>query len=70
MLASECPYSTPAHPAKNAAMTNTASLYRVTLSPTDSAAMRLSRMAMMARPYLERFRFSITATVSSTSAAP
>ena len=51
-------------------MTNTASLYHVTFNPTDSAAMRLSRMAMIGWPYLDRFRFSITATVSSTSTAP
>jgi len=46
-------YSTPAVPAKNAEMTKAVSLYFVISMPIDSAAIRLSRMAMIARPVRE-----------------
>ena len=50
-------YSTPARPARAAETVNAISLYLVILIPTDSAAIRLSRMAIMARPSLESTRF-------------
>ena len=40
-------------PASPAEMENASSLYLVILMPMDSAAMRLSRIAMMARPVRE-----------------
>ena len=44
------PYRVPAAPARAAEVTKAIILYLVTLMPTLSAAMRLSRAAMMARP--------------------
>ena len=46
------------------------SLYLVTLMPTLSAAMRLSRMAMTARPVRLRTRLSTTIRVIITSTKP
>ena len=51
-------------------MTKAISLYLVTLMPTLSAAIRLSRMAMIARPVRLRTRFSTTTRVIITSAKP
>ena len=51
-------------------MLNAISLYFVMLIPTDSAAMRLSRMAMIARPEREFIRFSTMNRVSSTRTMP
>ena len=44
------PKSTPAAPARAAEVTKAIILYFTTFTPTLSAAMRLSRIAMMARP--------------------
>lgn len=63
-------YSTPAAPASAEATVKAMRRYLVTLMPTDSAAMRLSRTAMMARPSRLCMRFSTTATVMSTSTMP
>ena len=46
------------------------SRYFVTFTPTLSAAMRLSRTAMMARPSRLCTRLSTTATVMSTTMMP
>ena len=64
------PYSAPAIPARKAETTNAFMRKAVTLMPTDSAAIRLSRTALMARPSLELMRFSTTNRVNSTSPKP
>ena len=53
-----CAYRTPAAPAIAAEIVNAMSLYFVTLIPIDSAAITLSRIAMIARPSLELIRLS------------
>ena len=45
-------------------------MYLVMLMPMDSAAMRLSRMAMMARPVREFTRFMTINKVTSTRMTP
>ncbi len=57
-------------PARKADTTNAFILKVMTLMPTLSAAMRLSRAALMARPSLELIRFSTTNRVNSTSTKP
>ena len=64
------PYSAPAAPARAAEVTKAISLYLVRFRPTLSAAMLLSRRAMMARPARLSFRFSTTKRVMSTSTKP
>ena len=64
------PYRAPAAPAVAAEVTKAISLYLVRFSPTLSAAMLLSRKAMMARPARLSFRFSTTKRVMSTSTKP
>ena len=54
------PYRAPAMPASAAAVTKAIILYLVMLMPMDSAAIRLSRAAMIARPERELTRFSTT----------
>ena len=51
-------YSVPAMPAKAAEITKAISLKRVVEMPTESAAMRLSRTAMTARPWRLLIKFS------------
>ena len=63
-------YSTPAIPASPAEMENASSLYLVILIPMDSAAIRLSRIAMMARPVREFTRFMTMNRVISTRITP
>ena len=53
-----------------AEMENAMILYFVMLIPTDSAAIRLSRIDMMARPVLEWIRFSTITRVISTKTTP
>ena len=57
-------------PASTAEVTNAIILYLVTFSPIASAAMRLSRMAMIARPDRLSIRLSTTNRVKSVSAKP
>ena len=57
-------------PASTALVTNAIILYFETLMPTDSAAMRLSRVAMIARPVRLLIRFSTTNSVNRISAKP
>ena len=64
------PNSAPAMPASAAEVTNAISLYFVTFTPMASAAMRLSRLAIIARPERLLMRFSTTNSVSSTSTKP
>ena len=64
------PNRTPAMPARNAETTKAFMRKVVTLMPTDSAAIRLSRTALMARPSLEFTRFSTTNRVNMISAKP
>ena len=59
-----------AKPASAAEMVNAMSLYRVTLTPTDSAAMRLSRMDIIARPVRELMRFRTMKSVMRISTKP
>ena len=63
-------YRTPAIPARAAEMENAISLYLVMLIPMDSAAIRLSRMDMMARPVRELIRFNTITRVSKRSRIP
>ena len=63
-------YRTPATPARAAEIANAISLYLVILIPTDSAAMRLSRMDIMARPVRELIRFNTINRVISTRIMP
>ena len=63
-------YRAPAIPAKAAEVTKAMSLYLVILMPTDSAAMRLSRIAIMARPERLRIRFRVTVRTTSTRMKP
>ena len=51
-------------------MTKAIILYLVTLMPTLSAAMRLSRAAMMARPVRLLTRLKMTTRVITTSTKP
>ena len=51
-------------------MAKAISLYLVILIPTDSAAMRLSRMDMIARPVLEFTRFMTMISVIRTRMMP
>ena len=64
------PYRAPAAPARAAESTKAMSLYLVMLMPTLSAAMRLSRRAIMARPARLRTRFRTMMRVSITSTKP
>ena len=57
-------------PANIAEIENAMSLYFVMLIPMDSAAMRLSLIAMMALPALDCTKFRITINVISTSTNP
>ena len=57
-------------PARNAEVTKAIIRYFVTLMPTDSAAMRLSRQAMIARPERLLIKLSTTNSVNNTSAKP
>ena len=57
-------------PASAAEMTKASMRYLVTLMPTDSAAMRLSRMAMIARPERLLIRLSTTMSVKMTRRKP
>ena len=57
-------------PASTAEVTNAIILYLVTFMPIASAAMRLSRMAMIARPDRLSIRLSTTNRVKSVSAKP
>ena len=57
-------------PASTALVTKAIILYLVMLMPTDSAAMRLSRVAMMARPERLLTRFCTTKRVKRISAKP
>ena len=65
-----CAYRTPAAPAIAAEMVNAISLYFVMLIPIDSAAIRLSRIAMIARPSLELIRFCTINNVSRIRIKP
>ena len=64
------PYRVPAAPARAAEVTKAIILYLVTLMPTLSAAMRLSRAAMMARPVRLLTRLKMTTRVITTSTKP
>ena len=64
------PHSAPAAPARAAEVTKAISLYLVTLMPTLSAAMRLSRRAMIARPDRLFTRFCTTSRVMRMSTNP
>ena len=57
-------------PASTALVTKAIILYLVTLMPMASAAMRLSREAMMARPERLLIRFSTTNSENRISAKP
>ena len=57
-------------PASTALVTKAIILYLVALIPTDSAAMRLSRVAMMARPERLFIRLSTTNRVNKISTKP
>ena len=60
-----CEYSAPAHPEITADSVKASILYFVIGIPTEPAAMRLSLMAIIARPSLEFTRFStITVEIS------
>ena len=63
-------YSVPAAPASTAEVTKAMILYLGMEMPMDSAAMRLSRMAMMARPWRLRIRLSTTTRVIITRMKP
>ena len=64
------PYRVPAAPARAAEVTKAIILYLVTLMPTLSAAMQLSRAAMMARPVRLLTRLKMTTRVITTSTKP
>ena len=64
------PYRVPAAPARAAEVTKVIILYLVTLIPTLSAAMRLSRAAMMARPVRLLTRLKIMIRVIITKIKP
>ena len=57
-------------PARNAETTKAFMRKAVMLMPTDSAAIRLSRTALMARPSLELIRFSTTNRVNRIRQKP
>ena len=57
-------------PASTALVTNAIILYFVMFTPVASAAIRLSRAAMIARPGLELTRFSTTISVNMISRKP
>ena len=63
-------YSAPAIPARAAEVIKAVSLYLVILIPTDSAAMRLSRIAVIARPERLYIRFITIKRVKSMSTKP
>ena len=63
-------YRAPAAPASTAEVTKARSLYLVAPMPTLSAAMRLSRSAMMARPERLLIRLSTTVRAMSTRIKP
>jgi len=58
-----CAYITPAKPAKKAPMTKAVTLYLLIFIPTDSAAISLSLIAVIALPVLDLTRFTINIIV-------
>ena len=62
--------SAPAMPARTAETTKAFMRNAVTLMPTDSAAMRFSLMALIARPSLELMRFRTTNRVTRIRTKP